>query len=113
MGNQMNRYSWQYRGGEITGNIVAESEDDAYNKLYAQRPDLHTDMFEVELAESDIKPEREHIGCEICGNTINPDEHCYQIRYGHIEEDGITFLPEEDIAYHCEGCGVERGNFSS
>lgn len=57
--------------------------------------------------------QRDSVSCEMCGETIESGKRCYQIRYGYIEDDGITFLPEEDIAYHCEGCGVERGNFTS
>ena len=52
----------------------------------------------------------ENMDCEKCGNPIKADEHCYQVRYGCIEDDGITFLPEEDVAYRCEDCGVDRDN---
>jgi len=42
--------------------------------------------------------------CGVCGNPIKKDEKCYQLRYGYIEEDGETFLPEEDVAYCHEDC---------
>lgn len=50
--------------------------------------------------------------CEMCGEPIPPDTPCYQIRTGYLDDED-EFFPEEDIAYHCEGCGVERGNFNS
>ena len=50
--------------------------------------------------------------CEMCGKTVQADEHCYEIRYGYIDETG-QFQPDEDVAVHCEECGVERGNFNS
>lgn len=42
--------------------------------------------------------------CIVCGQEIlNDTENCYQIRYGHMEEDD-EFYPEEDFGYvhtHC------------
>ena len=57
--------------------------------------------------------ERDYMRCERCGETIQPDQECYQLRYGYIEEDGITFLPDQDVGYFCIECGVQRGNYSS
>lgn len=53
--------------------------------------------------------------CEKCGEPIKTDERCYQVRWGHMVRDGDSedFVAEEDVAYFCEDCGVERGNFSS
>ena len=56
---------------------------------------------------------RDHMSCEKCGEAIKPDQECYQLRYGYIEQDGITFHPDQDVAYFCVECGVERGNYSS
>ena len=56
--------------------------------------------------------QEDHMRCDWCGETLKREEYCYQIRYGYIEEDGITFLPDADIAYRCVGCGVETGNYS-
>jgi len=44
--------------------------------------------------------------CPVCDKPIEPDEPCYQLRSGHIEEDGTTFLPEEDAGYYHQLCLV-------
>ena len=49
--------------------------------------------------------------CSICKNEIgNPKclsqhQQAFQVRVGSIEEDdGVTFLPDEDIGYYCSEC---------
>lgn len=42
--------------------------------------------------------------CKVCGYSIKKEEECYQLRYGYIEDDGETFLPEQDVAYCHEDC---------
>lgn len=49
--------------------------------------------------------------CSTCGKKIGDiDEEtggvnpAYQVRRGSVEEDGVTFLPEEDVGYYCSGC---------
>ena len=43
--------------------------------------------------------------CGFCGEKIELNEPCYQIRTGYMD-DNDEFGPEEDVAYHCSGCGV-------
>lgn len=48
--------------------------------------------------------------CDICKKEILPNEKgILQLRRGYVEEDGVTFLPEEDEGYYHSGCfdGVE------
>lgn len=45
----MNHYKWTYRGGEIKGFVDADTPEEAIDKAIKKRPDLHTDMFEVEF----------------------------------------------------------------
>jgi len=40
--------------------------------------------------------------CSVCGQAIEAETKCYQLRYGYAEED--DFFPEEDIAYCHEDC---------
>ena len=49
---------------------------------------------------------KDQIKCESCQETIQPDQACYQVRYGYIDEDGLTFLVDSDVAYFCTACGV-------
>ena len=48
--------------------------------------------------------------CEKCGEPLQEGEQCYQLRAGYIDDVG-EFVPEQDTAYFCADCGVERGNF--
>ena len=41
------KFHWSYRDGEIEGDLRAKNLDEAWEKLYAKRPDLHRDMFEM------------------------------------------------------------------
>ncbi len=50
--------------------------------------------------------------CGFCGKEIKPDDVCYQIRTGHLDENS-EFVADEDYAYHCQECGVQTGNFVS
>jgi len=54
--------------------------------------------------------EKSYHRCEMCGEDLKEDTECHQLRFGHIDEDG-EFVAEEDEAYFCTDCGVERGNF--
>lgn len=51
------------------------------------------------------------MNCTACGQPIKEGEHCYQVRYGAIEEDGETFLPEEDITYFHKQCVTDGVNY--
>jgi len=44
--------------------------------------------------------------CNVCHKGIKPGEPCYQLRQGGIEEDGVTFLPDEDVGYYHQLCMV-------
>jgi len=44
--------------------------------------------------------------CNVCHQGIKPGEPCYQLRQGGIEEDNITFLPDEDAGYYHQLCLV-------
>jgi len=40
------------------------------------------------------------VECNVCHKGIKSGEPCYQLRQGSIEEDGVTFLPGEDVGYY-------------
>lgn len=42
--------------------------------------------------------------CPACDKEIKTGGRCYQVRVGNIEEDGDTFLVDEDVAYYHENC---------
>ena len=42
--------------------------------------------------------------CNACGKPIAPNEPCYQLRQGWIEEDEVTFLIDEDVGYYHQLC---------
>lgn len=44
--------------------------------------------------------------CNVCHLTIEPGKPCYQLRLGSIEDDGVTFLPDEDVGYYHQLCMV-------
>lgn len=46
------------------------------------------------------------VECNVCHKGIKPGEPCYQLRQGGIEEDGVTFLPDEDVGYYHQLCMV-------
>lgn len=46
------------------------------------------------------------VECNVCHKGIKPDDPCYQLRLGAIEEDGVTFLPDEDVGYYHQLCMV-------
>jgi len=52
--------------------------------------------------------------CEKCGKLLQVDKHCYQVRWGYWVAAGVEdtkeFIPEEDVTYLCEECGIERSN---
>jgi len=57
--------------------------------------------------------EKDYIRCEKCGEAIKLNQECYQLRYGYIEQNDRDFQADQDVAYFCIECGVERGNYSS
>ena len=42
--------------------------------------------------------------CPTCNNQIKAGERYYQVRVGNIEDDSVTFLVDEDVAYYHEAC---------
>lgn len=48
--------------------------------------------------------------CETChkeiGNLEGPPEYrqVYQVRVGYLNDDGVTFIPDEDVGYYCSEC---------
>lgn len=50
---------------------------------------------------------KEQTTCNVCKNPIPPNEPCYQLRFGAIEEDRITFLVDEDVGYYHQLCMVD------
>ena len=48
--------------------------------------------------------------CDRCKKEIGKTEptgaweEAFQVRVGYIEEDGITFQPDEDVGYYCSKC---------
>jgi len=43
--------------------------------------------------------------CSKCSQDIGTEgKPAYQVRMGYVEDDGITFLPEEDVGYYCSEC---------
>jgi len=44
--------------------------------------------------------------CNVCHEVIKPNEPCYQLRQGSIEDDNITFLLDEDAGYYHQLCLV-------
>ena len=50
------------------------------------------------------KKEKEMV-CKSCGKEIGkPYLPAYQVRVGYVEDDGVTFIPDEDIGYFCSEC---------
>ena len=49
---------------------------------------------------------KEQTFCNVCKKPIPPSEPCYQLRLGAIEDDGITFLVDEDAGYYHQLCLV-------
>ena len=42
---------------------------------------------------------------EIGTSTCPPQyQQAFQVRVGSIEDDGTTFLPDEDVGYYCSDC---------
>lgn len=59
------------------------------------------------MVSKDATPEKEpQTICNACQQPIKPDEPCYQLRDGWIENDGVTFLPKEDAGYYHQLCLV-------
>jgi len=48
--------------------------------------------------------------CDKCGKRIGapdcspPFRKAYQVRVGEVEEDEVTFTPDEDVSYFCSEC---------
>jgi len=50
---------------------------------------------------------KEQMLCNVCKKPILPDTICYQLRIGYIEDDGVTFIVDEDIGYYHQLCLVD------
>jgi len=50
--------------------------------------------------------EKDQVICNVCKKPIPPNTICYQLRYGSLEEDGVTFLVDEDAGYYHQLCLV-------
>jgi len=52
----------------------------------------------------------EAMKCSKCGHEIGdlgelPEyRQVFQVRVGSLEEDKVTFLPDEDVGYYCSAC---------
>lgn len=48
--------------------------------------------------------------CNKCGKEIGrpecppPYQQAFQVRVGYVEDDEITFIPDEDVGYFCSEC---------
>ena len=50
----------------------------------------------------ETRERQSYVRCEECKEAIQPDQPCYQLRYGYMNEEG--FSAEEDVAYFCKDC---------
>jgi len=91
--------------GEVDAawSALREGEGDSTNAcLLVDELGLRVDKI-TEIIKSLGKDSME---CNVCHAPIGADKPCYQLRLGAIEDDGVTFLPDEDVGYYHQDCLV-------
>lgn len=72
--------------------------DDITNALRVAKLGESVDGITEAVRNSDI------VTCNVCLEPIKSQDPCFQLRQGIIEEDNVTFLPNEDLGFYHQIC---------